>query len=284
MSALDAYLSRLGIADLPPPTIETLRQVHRRHVSTVPYENLGILLGRPPSVDPGESLTRVGESGRAGYCFHHNGAIEVALHGLGYSVERRHGHVWFLEENRYGAELTHLALVVTGLPTSDNPDGRWWVDVGLGDAFLEPLPLVSGEHEEAGFHFRVEGLSPDSWTFLHDPRAHSFTGIELTSRPADTRAVDSAHAWLSTPPAGTFTGGFIAQLRDGTGTASLRGCRLLRTEPDRREETVLSSYDDWRSALVDVLGVRVQEWEEEQLAGLYGRLWSAHLEREAQSA
>lgn len=284
MSALDAYLARLGIEDRPPPSIETLREVHRRHVTTVPYENLGIILGRPPSVDPRASLTRVGESGRAGYCFHHNGAIEAALQDLGFSVERRHGHVWFLDENRYDEELTHLALVVTGLPTPDNPDGRWWVDVGLGDAFLEPLPLVEGEHEEAGFRFRMEGLTPASWSFFHDPGARSFTGIELTSRTVDTAAVDTAHTRLSTPPDGMFTGGFIAQLRDQQGTASLRGCRLLRTEPGRREEIVLASYDEWRSALADVVRVRVQASEEVQLPGLYDRLWSAHLEREAERA
>jgi len=103
MSALDAYLDRLGIDDRPPPSIESLREVHRRHVSTVPYENLAIMLGRPPSVDPPESFVRVDETGR-----------------------------------------------------SDNPDGRWWVAVGIGDALLAPLPLVEGEHEEAGFRFRIQ--------------------------------------------------------------------------------------------------------------------------------
>ncbi len=282
MSALDAYLGRLGIDDRPPPTIEMLREVHRRHVSTVPYENLGIILGRPPSVDPRASLARVGESGRAGYCFHHNGALEAALEELGFTVERRHGHVWFHEENRYDEELTHLALVVTGLPVAGNPDGLWWVDVGLGDAFLEPMPLVEGRHEEAGFRFLMEGVTPDSWTFFHDPGAQSFTGIQVTSRAVDLEAVAAAHTSLSTPPDGMFTGGFIAQLRDQAGTGSLRGCRLVRTEPGVREETVLTSYDDWRSAMTDVLAVRVQASEEDQLPGLYDRLWAAHLVKEAE--
>ena len=41
---------------------------------------------------------------------------------------------------RADAELNHLVLVADGLPTDDNPGGRWWVDVGLGDAFRDPLP------------------------------------------------------------------------------------------------------------------------------------------------
>ena len=99
-SALAPYLARLGVSEHPPATLETLVDLHRRHLATVPYENLGIMLGRPPVVDPAASLARVAETGRAGYCFHQNGALETALRELGYAVSRRHGHVWFEEEHR----------------------------------------------------------------------------------------------------------------------------------------------------------------------------------------
>jgi len=71
------YLTRLGLdADLPP-TLETLVALHRAHVQQLPYENLDIMLGRPPSVVPADSLARVAATGRAGYCFHQNGAVEL---------------------------------------------------------------------------------------------------------------------------------------------------------------------------------------------------------------
>ena len=276
-AVLGAYLARLGIDERPPATLDTLHDLHRRHVGRIPYENLAIMLGAPPSVTPRDSFARVGDSGRAGYCFHHNGAFETALTELGFAVERRHGHVWFHDEHRYDEELTHLALVVTDLPTTDNPDGRWWVDAGLGDAFFEPLPLVEGEHEQGGFRYRIEGLRPDAWTFLHDPAAHSFTGIEVTSRAVDASAVEAAHEGLSTPP-GMFTRVVVAQRRDARGIDSLKCCRLLRTAVDGQQETILTTYDAWRSALVDVLRVRVHESEEGGLEALYDRMWLAHLE------
>ena len=70
----------------------------------------------------------VAGTGRAGYCFHQNGALETALRALGYAVSRRHGHVWTTEEHRQGTELNHLVLVVSGLPTDANPGGDWWAD------------------------------------------------------------------------------------------------------------------------------------------------------------
>src|SRR3954453_17659591 len=105
-----AYLRRVGVdadAELPP-TFETLLALHRAHLDAVPYENLGIMLGRPPSVDPAASLERVGEQGRAGYCFHQNGALETLLTELGFEVSRRHGHVYSAEEDRDATELNHL--------------------------------------------------------------------------------------------------------------------------------------------------------------------------------
>ena len=50
--AAAAYLRRLGVDGDLPPTLETLVALHRAHLDAVPYENLGIMLGRPPSVDP----------------------------------------------------------------------------------------------------------------------------------------------------------------------------------------------------------------------------------------
>ena len=64
MSATAAYLGRLGIEVPPPPTLDALFLLHRRHLERVPYENLAIMLGRPPSVDAVASLERIGAAAR----------------------------------------------------------------------------------------------------------------------------------------------------------------------------------------------------------------------------
>ena len=148
---VSAYLAFLGYDDRPGASVEELTELHRRHLAAVPYENLEIMLGRPPSVLPVDSLARVTRVGRAGYCFHQNGALETVLTHLGYDVTRRAGHVWTTEDDRWSGSLNHLVLVVSGLPTDDNPGGAWWPDVGLGDAIAEPLPLVVGDYEQGGF-------------------------------------------------------------------------------------------------------------------------------------
>jgi arylamine N-acetyltransferase len=275
MSATTAYLRRLGIDIPPPPTLDALFQLHRRHLERVPYENLQIMLGRSPSVDPMASLERIGEVGRAGYCFHHNGALELVLRDLGFDVTRRHGHVWTDEADRSGTFLNHLVLVVDGLPAPGNPRGQWWVDVGLGDGFREPLPLVVGTHRQDGFTYQISNVRPNGWSFLHDTGG-SFTGVEAARRSTDPATVLAAHAELSAPGTGRFSRILVVQRRYAGGLATLRGCLLTVTGVGGTTETELASFESWRAALGD-LHLEVDDVDADEIRDLHDRMWGAHL-------
>jgi len=268
------YLRRLGIHEGLPPTLESLRLIHRRHQERVPYENLGIMLGPAPSVDPAASLERVASVGRAGYCLHQNATLELVLRDLGFAVERRHGHVWTDPDSRDAADLNHLVLLVSGLPTDDNPGGRWWPDVGLGEGFLDPLPLIVGDYTEGPFTYRIEAITDDGWSYTNDPSG-SFTGLEVTRRPTDPVAVLEAHTLLSTPPDGHFARLLVIQRRDETGLDTVRGCMHVRIDATGRHTTDLATYDEWRAALV-AIGVSLEGVEDDALRALWERSWESH--------
>jgi len=274
MTTTWAYLRRLGIDGTPAPTLDTLLLLHRRHLERVPYENLAIMLGRPPSVEPLASLERIGGLGRAGYCFHQNGALEVALRELGFAVERRHGHVWTREDDRHTGLLNHLVLVVTGLPTDDNPGGDWWPDVGLGDALGDPLPLVVGEYEQGGFDYALTEVRDDGWSFLAD-KTGSFTGVEVSGVPTDAEIAER-HASLSTPPDGRFATVLVVQRRMPEHVDVVRGCLSHRITPDGQNEVELTSYDAWRSAIEDGCGLSLADIDDAELRTLFDRQLVAH--------
>jgi arylamine N-acetyltransferase len=259
-------LSRLGVPANLPPTATTLVSLQRRHLDTVPYENLAIVLGRPDSTNPGQTLERIAAGGNAGYCFHHNGAFEIVLRALGFAVERRSGHV----HGRTTPQLNHLALLVT------INGRRWWPDLGLGAAFRDPVEVVAGEIRQGPFSYEITDVGEGEWTFRHDPAVGSFSGLDVrASYPADAEVAE-AHRVLSTPPAGRFTRVLVVEQRDDTGASVLRGIRHQRIGAGASTHD-LASYEDWRAVLKS-MGVSLADVADEELRLLYARMLAAHRE------
>ncbi len=266
--AVTGYLSRLGLRSRPAPTAAALADLHRRHLDAIPYENLAIMLGRPDSTDPGQTLDRIAAGGNAGYCFHHNGAFELVLRDLGFAVERRFGQVWNKPEDRAVPELNHQVLLVT-------IDGRrWWPDLGLGDALRDPVEVADGEIRQGPFRYEILDAGPDGWTFRHDQAAGSFGNVDVRPGSPAPGDVARSHLMLSTPPDGRFTRVLVVQRRDDTGTGVLRGIRLQRVgdQPFTRD---LTAFDDWRAALRS-LRVSLDGVTEGELRALHARMLAAH--------
>jgi N-hydroxyarylamine O-acetyltransferase len=264
-ATVDRYLSRLGFAERPEPTVAGLTELHRRHLDAVPYDNLAIMLGRPDPTDPRQTLERIAAGGNAGYCFHQNGAVEIVLRDLGFAVERRSGHV----RGRAHPHLTHLALLVT-------IDGRrWWPDLGLGDGLRDPVEVVAGEVRQGPFRYELTEVAGEEWTFRHDP-VGSFGVLDVSARPPSDADVAAAHRVLSTPPDGRFTKVFVAQRRDDTGGETLRGIRHQRNGEEAFTRD-LPDYDEWR-AVLESLGVSLAGVTDTALHALHARMVTAHAE------
>jgi arylamine N-acetyltransferase len=269
------HLNRLGVAHSGPPSVAGLRALHRAHVEQVPYENLDIQLGRPTSIDPVASLARVG-SGRGGYCYHLNGAFSLLLSALGYAVRWHKGGVQGRDDAEpVGATGSHLALTVHGLPSRENPDGMWFVDVGLGDGPHEPLPLRPGEYRDGPFRYELapSGVEFLGWRFTHDP-AGSFAGMDFRADVAVQGDFQPMHEWLSTSPESGFVRTASVQRRDATGADVLRG-RVLTREPAGQARQ-LDTAGEWFGVLADVFGLTLDDLAAEEKAALWRRVGAAH--------
>jgi N-hydroxyarylamine O-acetyltransferase len=204
-------------------------------------------------IDVAGSVRRVAREGRGGYCFHLNGAFATLLRHLGYRttlhVGGPHGPGGATPEDL----TSHLALTVAGLPSPDNPEGRWLVDAGLGDGLYEPLPLRPGTYRQGTFTFGLEVAAGPvgDWTLTHDPRG-SFTAMTFCQRPATMADFAARHRHLSTSPESGFVRTVTAQRRDAAGADVLRGLVLTRVdEPERSGEWVIDDRAEWFSTLAD---------------------------------
>ena len=140
-----AYLERIGVAGELPPTLESLRRLHRAHRMRVPFENLDIHLGVPIVLDVPAFVEKVAVRSRGGFCYELNGAFASLLVSLGFPVELLAARVH--RPDGLGQPFGHLALAVP-------VDGvTYLTDVGFGrGSFDEPLRLeVAGpQHDDEG--------------------------------------------------------------------------------------------------------------------------------------
>lgn len=275
-SVIDDYLSRLGL-QREPPSVDGLYRLHRAHVERVPYETVWIHTGEHYSCSPEESLARIARTSRGGYCFHLNGAFSELLAALGYHVARHVGGVHGPEGPNEEAMTNHLVLTVHDLPSADNPGGDWYVDVGLGDALYDPLPLRAGVYEQPPFRLAL-AETPNGvgdWHLAHDP-AGSFPGMAWRSNQTDLSSFDATNTYLSTSPDSGFVKILSVQRRSAAAVDILRGLLLIRRGQGAYERT-LESADELTATLRDVFGFDLDEFTDGSLTTLWKRAHAAHL-------
>ncbi|MFE1596355.1 arylamine N-acetyltransferase [Nocardia sp. NPDC058705] len=92
---LDAYLARIGYDGPRTASVETLRALVRAHTTTIPFENLEIILGRGIPLDLASLQDKMIRQRRGGYCFENAALFAAALERLGFGVSGLSGRVTY---------------------------------------------------------------------------------------------------------------------------------------------------------------------------------------------
>lgn len=270
----DQYLRRIGV-EACPPSAEALFELHRAHTERVPWETAWIHLGERWDIDPVASARRIA-AGRGGYCFHLNGAFSALLASLGYHVVRHAGGVHGPDGPSAEAMDNHLVLTVTGLPSAANESGAWYVDVGIGDALHEPLPLVAGAYRQGPFTLVLTATPGGigSWHLRHDPKG-AFAGMAWWGAASTMDVFRGRHEWLSTSPESGFVRVLTAHRRDSRGVDVLRAVRVLRIEDETTSRTIETS-GELVEVLADVFAIDLRDQPPSVIDGLWRRAVAAH--------
>ncbi|WP_406445473.1 arylamine N-acetyltransferase [Streptomyces sp. NBC_01613] len=236
---VDAYLRRLGIeAGGPPvaPTVEVLRELHLRHLRTVPFENLSIHLGEEIVLEEKRLLDKVVGARRGGFCYELNGAFGALLGALGFDVSLLAARV-HTGEGRLGIPYDHLALRVR---TADG--GEWLADVGFGAHSHYPVAFGErGEQEDPGGTFRIVEVGPDL-----DVVVNGRPQYRLELRPRELGDFVAGAWWHSTSPASHFVQSLVcSRVTEEGGRITLSGRTFKVTGADgAREERELGTDEE----------------------------------------
>jgi N-hydroxyarylamine O-acetyltransferase len=82
-----AYLERIGYAGSLEANLANLEALAWAHLTSVPFENFDVHLGRAIKLDVDTLTTKIVKRKRGGFCYELNGLFALLLRDLGYRVD-----------------------------------------------------------------------------------------------------------------------------------------------------------------------------------------------------
>lgn len=276
---LQQILDRIDYTGPIAADVPTLQGLHRAWRTAVPYENLDIQLGRPIRLDSVSLLDKLVRRRRGGYCYEQNGGLELLLGAAGFDVTMVEGAVQRATQGdcMWG---NHNVLLVT------TENQRWLADVGIGDGFLEPLPLQPGSHHQDGHAYELEKLGPTAWR-MHHHEGGSIPSYDFDTAPRELSYFRPRSDQLSTAPDSPYVTTLVVGRTRADGTTSLLLSRTIRTltrGSRSRAVHTLSSIEEFSEALHDEFLVPVDDLDSAaikqlwQVSGHQDALWRGRAE------
>lgn len=140
------YLRRIDYQPVTEANFETLSGLQLAHMLTVPFENLDIGLQRPIQLDEKSLWNKIISQKRGGFCYELNGMFMWLLKEIGFEVTCLNARDYHEEDNTFGIDFDHLALMVT----TQTESTRYLVDVGWGDSSTQPLNIDDTNEQVQG--------------------------------------------------------------------------------------------------------------------------------------
>jgi amide synthase len=154
-----SYLSHLGYLGTREPSADNLRDLHKRQMMTVPFDNSrnaakGLAIWDDADAGPDAFYDMLIAGRRGGVCHELSGLFRGLLADLGYDVTVIGSGVRGANDE-FGPDIEHMLSVVR----LDGDD--WLVDVGFaGPSFTEPIRVCEEVQTQCGFDYQVTEEGP----------------------------------------------------------------------------------------------------------------------------
>jgi len=264
---LDEYLRRIGFEGKVRADLPTLRQIHRRHLAAIAYENLDVQLDVPIGFELDAVFAKLVQSPRGGWCFEMNTLLAWALELIGFSVLRMAGAV-LRDQRGDGVVGNHLVLCV-------QLDQPYLADVGFGDGLIEPTALIEGPIRQEFLDFSLERMG-DWWRFHNQPQGGA-ASFDFKLQPASMDMLQRQSHWLQTAPESGFVQTAVCQRYEHGELSILRGKTLRIVRATGVEQHPIEHIDELRSVLARRFDIVVPDIDR-----LWARIERRHQHRQQQ--
>jgi len=245
------YLERLGYRGPLRPSLETLRELHKKHLFSVPFENLDIQLGRPIVLSEEAFYEKIIIHHRGGFCYELNGSFAALLTRLGFKVTTLSARVAG-KNGGFSPEFDHMTLLVA-------LKNRWLADVGFGDSFTEPKRLdYSGPQSDNGRVYRITHRSGGRLLSRWDAEKKLWAPQYMFGlRPRKLEDFVRRSRYQQTSPNSHFKKGRLCTLLTRNGRVTLTDTKLIVTRRRRRLQRPVKSRGEFDKLLRKWFGVNL---------------------------
>lgn len=227
---IEAYLDRIGYRGPRTATLDTLRDLHRAHLLSVPFENLDIQAGRPIVLDRERLFDKIVRRRRGGFCYELNGLLATFLAEMGFRVTLLSAGV-ARETGGFSPEFDHLALCI-------HLESDWLADVGFGESILDPVPF----RQPGAGEYRLEPEGP-AWILFRGPQPR----YRFTLQPRELQEFAAVCHYHQTSPDSHFTQNRIVTQATAGGRMTLSSNRLIETRGEERQERPVNGPAEFAS-------------------------------------
>src|SRR2546426_5158204 len=224
-----SYLKRIRYQGSLQPSIGVLRKLHRRHLLSVPFENLDIHLGKQIILDKEVFYDKIVRDRRGGYCYELNGCFAWLLRELGFKVSMLSARV-ATKNGGFSPDFDHMTLLV-------RLKEPWLVDVGFGDSFTEPKQLdITRPQLDNEELYRIARRSRERVLSRWDEIGVWTPQYSFTLRPRKLADFNARNRYQQTSPRSHFTQGRLISELTPRGRVTLSDNKLVVTSDEQRRE------------------------------------------------
>ena len=251
---IDRYLERIGYKGNTRPTLELLALLQKKHLLSVPFENLDIHYKVPIVLNTRDIYEKVITKGRGGFCYELNSLFGELLKSLGFDVKMISARVFNQEKKIFSPEFDHLA-VIAKIDSSD-----YLTDVGFGEFAFSPLKIeldriqddergafMIGQYDD--LYYKVAKRVGKNW----------IPEYMFTFKARDLSEFEEMCHYNQTSPMSHFTQNKFCSVATENGRITVTANKIKITVGDTITELAVNSEKEFLEALDSYFRIRLSD-------------------------
>ena len=248
------YLERIDYTGNTEPTIGSLVALQRKHLLSIPFENLDIHYKIPIELNLQNIFEKLVIKKRGGFCYELNGLFYELMDSIGFTVKMISARVFDQKQQIFTPEFDHLAMIAT------IDSAEYLADVGFGEFAFSPLKIELNtiQSDERGsfrieryddLYYKVEKQAGEAW----------IPEYMFTLQKRDFLDFKEMCYFNQTSPMSHFTQNKFCSLATENGRITVTANKIKITEGDNITEYQLNGEEEFLMALEKYFHIRLND-------------------------